>query len=97
MANTNDEMFAELSVLYPAGGTTLGDLLYTHWSTVGLQFRGSLQFQYYKDLGAVGTTLADVANEFWGDHDFSISNLEQEDGTDLLLEDSNYILMEASN
>jgi hypothetical protein len=97
MGTTNDEMFVELSALYPTGGTTLGDLLHTHWSTVGLQYRGSLQFQYYKNLGAVGTTLGDAANEFWSDHDFLIFNLEQEDGTDLLLEDSNYILMEASN
>ena len=97
MTTTNDQMFVALSVLYPTAGATLGDLLYAHWSTVGLEYRGTLQFQYYKDAGAVGTTLADVANEFWSDGDFVISNLELEDGNDLLLEDGSFILMEAGN
>ncbi len=97
MSTTNDQMFVALSALYPTAGATLGDLLYAHWSTVGLEYRGTLQFEYYKDAGAVGTTLADVANGFWSDGDFVVSNLEAENGTDLLLEDGSFILMEAGN
>ena len=51
MATTNDAMYTALKALYPTAGDTLGDLLYTHWSTVGLQYRGSLQFDYYVAQG----------------------------------------------
>jgi hypothetical protein len=98
MATTNDAMYTALRALYPSAGATLGDLLYTHWSTVGLQFRGSLEFDYYVAQGATGTTLGDLANNFWSDPDFVVSNLELEDGNDLLLEDgSSFILLEVGN
>jgi hypothetical protein len=97
MTTTNDAMFRELSVLYPNGGQTLGDMLYSYWTDTGLQFRGTLQSVVYLASGASGSTLGDLTNNFWGDHDFLISNLEQEDGTDLLLETDNYVLMEAGN
>lgn len=97
MATTNDAMFQELSVLYPTAGQTLGDLLYAYWLDTGLQYRGTLQATVYEAAGATGSTLGDLANTFWSDHDFLISNLEQEDGTDLLLETSDYILMETGN
>jgi len=98
MATTNDAMYTALRALYPSAGATLGDLLYTHWSTVGLQFRGSLEFDYYVAQGATGTTLGDLANSFWSDPDFVVSNLELEDGNDLLLEDgSSFILLEVGN
>ena len=98
MATTNDAMYTALRALYPSAGATLGDLLYTHWSTVGLQFRGSLEFDYYVAQGATGTTLGDLANNFWSDPDFAVSNLELEDGNDLLLEDgSSFILLEVGN
>ena len=97
MATTNDAMFAELSVLYPTAGQTLGDLLYAYWVDEGLQYRGTLQATVYETAGATGSTLGDLANTFWSDHDFLISNMEQEDGNDILLEDGEYILMETGN
>ncbi len=97
MTTTNDAMYTALKALYPSAGDTLGDLLYAHWSAVGLQYRGSLQFDYYVAQGAVGTTLGDLANSFWADPDFAVSNLEDELGNDLLLEDGSFILLEAGN
>ena len=97
MTTTNDAMFVALKAMYPTGGDTLGDLLYTHWSTVGLQYRGSLQYDYYVSGGAAGTTLGDLANSFWSDHDLVVSNLELESGNDLLLENGDYMLLEVGN
>lgn len=97
MTTTNDAMFVALKALYPSAGETLGDLLYTHWSTVGLQYRGSLQYDYYVAQGADGLTVGDLANSFWSDPDYVVSNLELEDGTDLLLEDGSFILLEVGN
>jgi len=90
-------MFVALKAMYPTGGNTLGDLLYTHWSTVGLQYRGSLQYDYYVTEGASGTTWGDLANSFWSDHDLVVSNLELEDGNDLLLENGDFMLLEVGN
>jgi len=97
MATTNDAMFRELAVLYPDTGQTLGDLLYAYWKDTGLQYRGTLESSIYVASGATGDTLGDLANTFWGDHDFLISNLELEDGNDLLLETEDYILLETGN
>jgi hypothetical protein len=97
MATTNDAMYTALMAMYPEAGDTLADLLYTHWNTVGLQYRGSLQFDYYVAQGASGSTWGDVANTFWNDGDFVVSNLELEDGNDLLLESEGFILMEIGN
>jgi len=83
--------------LYPSAGATLGDLLHAHWSAVGLQYRGTLQFDYYVAQGAAGTTLGDLANNFWSDPDFVVSNLELESGNDLLLEDGSFMLLEVGN
>ena len=96
MATTNDAMYEALRLLYPSAGATLGDLLYTHWSTVGVSDR-SLIYQYYVANGALGDTLGDIANNFWSDPDYVVSNLEDESGNDLLLEDGFFILLEASN
>lgn len=97
MATTNDAMYIALKALYPTAGDTLGDLLYAHWSAVGLQYRGSLQYDYYVAQGAVGTTLGDLANAFWSDPDYAVSNLEDEAGNDLLLEDGSFMLLEVGN
>jgi hypothetical protein len=97
MTTTNDAMFVALKAMYPSGGDTLGDLLYTHWSTVGLQYRGSLQYDYYVSEGAAGTTLGDLANSFWSDNDLVVSNLELESGNDLLLENGDFVLLEVGN
>ena len=97
MTTTNDAMYTALRALYPSAGATLGDLLHAHWSAVGLQYRGSLQFDYYVAQGAAGTTWGDLANNFWSDHDFVVSNLELESGNDLLLEDGSFMLLEVGN
>ena len=67
MTTTNDAMYTALRALYPSAGATLGDLLHAHWSAVGLQYRGSLQFGYYVAQGATGTTWGDLANDFWAE------------------------------
>ena len=97
MATTNDAMYTALMALYPDAGDTLGDLLYTHWSTVGFQYRGSLQLEYYVNQGASGSTVGDSANSFWSDPDYVVSNLELESGNDLLLEDGSFMLLEVGN
>lgn len=96
MATTNDAMYDALRFMYPSAGATLGDLLYTHWSTVGVSDR-SLIYEYYVNNGALGSTLGDLANNFWTDADLLVYNLEDESGNDLLLEDGFFILLEASN
>ena len=65
MATTNDAMFTALSGSYPSAGQTLGDLLYAFWSEKGLQYRGTLEYQFYVANGATGTTLGDLANDYF--------------------------------
>ena len=65
MATTNDAMFESLSVAYPTAGQTLGDLLYAFWSEKGLQYRGTLAYQFLKDEGATGDTLGDLFNDYF--------------------------------
>ena len=66
MATTNDAMFEALFAAYPSAGKTLGDLLYTFWSEKGLQYRGTLEYGFYVAAGATGTTLGDLANDYFG-------------------------------
>ena len=65
MATTNDAMFESLAGTYPSVGQTLGDLLYTFWSEKGLQYRGALAYQFFKDAGASGETLGDLFNSYF--------------------------------
>jgi hypothetical protein len=65
MATTNDAMFTALSGSYPSAGQTLGDLLYAFWSEKGLQYRGTLERDWYISQGAVGFTLGDLANDYF--------------------------------
>ena len=65
MATTNDAMFEALSGSYPSAGQTLGDLLYTFWSEKGLQYQGTLAYQWFKDEGATGETLGDLFNSYF--------------------------------
>jgi len=67
MATTNDAMFESLVVAYPLAGATLGDLLYTFWSEVGLEYRGTLQSEFFVGEGAVGNTLGDLMNSYFVD------------------------------
>lgn len=95
--HTNDAMYETLRELYPGAGATLGDLLAAFWQDKGLENRGALQYQFYSGEGAPGSTVGDVANAFWTDGDYVVINLESEDGTDLLLEDGGFTLLEAGN
>ena len=82
MATTNDAMFEALSASYPSAGQTLGDLLYTFWSEKGLQYRGTLSYQWLKDEGAVGETLGDLFNSYFADVfpvQFDIENFDYND------------------
>jgi len=65
MTTTNDAMFESLSGSYPSAGQTLGDLLYAFWSEVGLEYRGTLAYQFLKDQGATGDTLGDLFNSYF--------------------------------
>jgi len=65
MTTTNDAMFESLSGSYPSAGQTLGDLLYAFWSEKGLEYRGTLAYQFLKDQGATGDTLGDLFNSYF--------------------------------
>ena len=65
MTTTNDAMFEALSKSYPSAGQTLGDLLYAFWSDKGLQYRGSLAYDWLKGEGASGETLGDLYNNYF--------------------------------
>ena len=80
MATTNDEMFTALSGSYPSAGQTLGDLLYAFWSERGLQYRGTLAYQYLKDQGATGETLGDLfSSYFFSTYDITVFNYSEPD------------------
>ena len=96
MATTNDAMFVSLQAQYPSL-STLGDMMYAFAQDNGYNFSNTLGYEFYVATGATGTTRGDLANSYWNDPDFAVSNLEQEDGTDLLLEDGSFVLMEAGN
>ena len=88
MATTNDAMYEALSATYPDAGQTLGDLLYAFWSEKGLEYRGTLEYDFYVGEGAVGVTLGDLANDFWSDDYINLLGFDY-DNYDLWLE--NYI------
>ena len=82
MTTTNDAIFEALSASYPSAGQTLGDLLYTFWSEKGLQYRGTLAYQWFKDEGATGETLGDLFNSYFVDVypvQFDIENFDYDD------------------
>ena len=82
MTTTNDAMFEALSAAYPESGQTLGDLLYAFWSEKGLEYRGTLEYDWYIGEGAVGTTLGDLANSYFVDVypvQFDIENFDYND------------------
>ena len=96
MTTTNDAMFVSQQAQYPTL-STLGDLMYAFALDNGYNFRDTLGYEFYAATGATGTTRGDLANAYWNDPDFAVSNLEMEDGNDLLLEDGSFVLMEAGN
>jgi hypothetical protein len=60
-------MYEQLTVAYPLAGATLGDLLYAFWSEKGLEYRGTLQSQFFISESAVGNTLGDLMNSYFVD------------------------------
>jgi hypothetical protein len=96
MATTNDAMYVSLKALYPTL-STLGDMMYAFAQDNGYNFRDTRAYDFYVGTGAVGTTRGDLANSYWNDPDFAVSNLELENGSDLYLEDGGFVLLEAGN
>jgi len=96
MTTTNDAMYVALKAQYPTL-STLGDMMYAFAQDNGYNFRNTLGYEFYVATGAVGTTRGDLANSYWNDPDFAVSNLELEDGNDFLLEDEGFVLMEIGN
>ena len=82
MKTTNDAIFEALSVAYPTVGQTVGDLLYEFWLEKGLEYRGTLQFEFFQGEGATGSTLADLANSYFVDvfpAEFDILDFDTDD------------------
>ena len=92
MTTINDAMFTALKALHPSVAPTLGDLLHAENLSPRL---GS--YEYYAAVVPAATTWSDAAYTYWTDPDYVVSNLELEDGNDLLLEDGSFMLTEAGN
>ena len=73
MTTTNDAMYEALVVAYPLAGATLGDLLYAFWSEKGLEYRGTLQYEFFQGEGATGNTLGDLMNNYFSDPGFFLA------------------------
>ena len=83
MTTTNDAMYEALVVAYPLAGATLGDLLYEFWLEKGLEYRGTLQFEFFQGEGAVGNTLGDLMNSYFSEPAF-FTSFDIDDAGDLL-------------
>jgi hypothetical protein len=73
MTTTNDAIFEALSVAYPTAGQTVGDLLYEFWLEKGLEYRGTLQYEFFQGEGATGNTLGDLMNNYFSDPSFFLT------------------------
>jgi len=80
---TNDAIYEALVVAYPLAGATLGDLLYEFWLEKGLEYRGTLQFEFFESEGAVGNTLGDLMNSYFTEPSF-FASFDIDDAGDLL-------------
>ena len=70
---TNDAIYEALVVAYPLAGATLGDLLYEFWLEKGLEYRGTLQYEFFESEGAVGNTLGDLMNSYFTEPSFFLA------------------------
>jgi len=66
-------MYEQLTVAYPLAGATLGDLLYEFWLEKGLEYRGTLQYEFFQGEGATGNTLGDLMNSYFSDPGFFLT------------------------
>ena len=73
MTTTADAIYEQLIVTYPDVGATIGDLLYAFWLEKGLEYRGTLQYEFFKGEGAVGNTLGDLMNSYFTDPSFFLT------------------------
>ena len=83
MTTTNDAMYEQLTVAYPLAGATLGDLLYEFWLEKGLEYRGTLQYEFFQGEGAVGNTLGDLMNSYFSEPSF-FTSFDIDDAGDLI-------------
>ena len=83
MTTTNDAMYEQLTVAYPLAGATLGDLLYAFWSEKGLEYRGTLQSEFFISMGATGNTLGDLMNSYFSEPSF-FTSFDIDDAGDIL-------------
>ena len=82
MTTTADAIFEALSVAYPTVGATNGDLLYAFWLEKGLEYRGTLQYEFFEGEGATGSTLGDLMNSYFVDvfpAEFDILDFDTDD------------------
>ena len=83
MTTTNDATYEALVVAYPLAGATLGDLLYEFWLEKGLEYRGTLQYEFFQGEGATGNTLGDLMNSYFSEPSF-FTSFDIDDAGDLL-------------
>lgn len=93
---TNDAMYTTLE-LYYGPNKSLGDYLRKYYSYFRGEDSASQQYEWYDEAGAEGSTVADLANDFWNDVEHLFANLEWEDGTNFLLEDDYWAALEVGN
>ena len=73
MTTTADAIYEQLIVTYPDVGATIGDLLYAFWLEKGLEYRGTLQFEFFEGEGATGNTLGDLMNSYFTEPSFFLA------------------------
>ena len=73
MTTTADAIYEQLIVTYPDVGATIGDLLYAFWLEKGLEYRGTLQFEFFEGEGATGNTLGDLMNSYFIEPSFFLA------------------------
>jgi hypothetical protein len=83
VTTTNDATYEALVVAYPLAGATLGDLLYEFWLEKGLEYRGTLQYEFFQGEGATGNTLGDLMNSYFSEPSF-FTSFDIDDAGDLL-------------
>lgn len=93
---TNDAMYTTLEMWY-GPYKTLGDHLRRYFGHFDGEDSASKQFEWYDDTEADGTTVGDLANDFWNNPEFLLANLEWEDGTNFLLENDQLAALEVGN
>ncbi len=93
---TNDAMYTTLE-LYYGPSKTLGDHLRKYYSNFRGEDSASEQYEWYDASEAQGTTVGDLANDYWNNIEFLFANLEWEDGTNFLMEDDYWAALEVGN